>query len=194
MSQLKTKLTTIVLMMVLLLAHADSGQLYTSDKLASSLINCVVQDNYGYIWIGTEYGLSRFDGYRFTNYQHDSKDTTSIIDNTISQIKIDKSGHLWIGCAKGLMRYNYATNSFHRYNFPNGIQPRVYDIIQSHNGNILIGTAGYGILENMIASNLENIEFVFMDTDWQFLENSTRETPIRRETREFSLRKLSKIS
>jgi len=145
MSQLKTKLTTIVLMMVLLLAHADSGQLYTSDKLASSLINCVVQDNYGYIWIGTEYGLSRFDGYRFTNYQHDSKDTTSIIDNTISQIKIDKSGHLWIGCAKGLMRYNYATNSFHRYNFPNGIQPRVYDIIQSHNGNILIGTAGYGL-------------------------------------------------
>ena len=140
MSQLKTKFTTIILLMVILLAHADSGQLYTSDKLASSLINCVVQDSYGYIWIGTEYGLSRFDGYRYTNYQHDSKDASSITDNTITQIKVDKSGRLWIGCSKGLMRYDYASNSFLKYRFPNNIKPRVYDIIQSHNGDIEVFT------------------------------------------------------
>ena len=149
MFQLKTKLATIISMMVLLLAHADSGQLYTSDKLASSLINTVVQDRYGYIWIGTEYGLSRFDGYRFTNYQHDSKDTTSIINNTITQIKVDNSGRLWIGSAKGLMRYDYTTNSFQKYYFPNGIKPRVYDIIQSNNGDILIESANGGLVRTV---------------------------------------------
>ena len=40
---------------------------YTSEKLSSNLITCICQDKAGYIWIGTEYGLNRYDGYRFTS-------------------------------------------------------------------------------------------------------------------------------
>ena len=71
-------LAALIALLASLMLWADGGELFTSGKLSSSLINCVVQDKYGYIWVGTEYGLSKFDGYRFTNYLHDEKDTTSI--------------------------------------------------------------------------------------------------------------------
>lgn len=128
-----------------LLVYAGTGKLYTSDKLSSSLITCICQDKYGYIWIGTEYGLNKFDGYRFTNYLHQDKDTTSITDNIVSTFLSDKAGNLWIGCSKGLVKYDYHKDVFVRIYFPGGIKPRVNAMIQNPNGDILIGTAGYGL-------------------------------------------------
>ena len=132
-------------LLITIIVMADSSRLYTSDKLSSSLINCVTQDKYGFMWIGTEYGLSKFDGYKFTNYLHNNKDTTSIADNIISSFLVDKEGRLWIGCAKGLMRYNATNDNFIQYHFPDGRKPRIYDIIESRNGDILMGTAGFGL-------------------------------------------------
>lgn len=141
---------------VSLLAMADSNShLYTSARLTSSMIKCVTQDKYGYIWIGTEYGLNKFDGYRFTHYLTDSNDTTSIASNDITTFLVDKAGQLWIGCEKGLMKYEYKTNNFKRYNFPEGDKPRVTDIIQVRNNDIMLATSGYGIYR--IKDKTENI-------------------------------------
>ena len=145
MKHIRHYLTALFAIALSLMVWADSGELFTSGKLSSSLINCIVQDKYGYIWVGTEYGLSKFDGYRFTNYLHNEEDTTSITDNIISDLLVDKKGNLWIGCAKGLMRYNYETNNFSRLQFPDGRKPRIYSIVESHRGDILLGTAGYGL-------------------------------------------------
>ena len=145
MKHIRHCLTALFAITISLMVWADSGELFTSGKLSSSLINCIVQDKYGYIWVGTEYGLSKFDGYRFTNYLHNEEDTTSITDNIISDLLVDKKGNLWIGSAKGLMRYNYETNDFARLQFPDGRKPRIYSMVESHNGDILLGTAGYGL-------------------------------------------------
>ena len=145
MRHIRHFLAVLTCILLSLFIWADSGELYTSSKLSSSLINCIVQDKYGYIWIGTEYGLSKFDGYRFSNYLHDEKDTTSITDNIISDLLVDRQGNLWIGSAKGLMRYNYETNNFTRLHFSDGRKPRIYSMIESHRGDILLGTAGYGL-------------------------------------------------
>ena len=145
MKHIRHCLTALFAIALSLMVWADSGDLFTSGKLSSSLINCIVQDKYGYIWVGTEYGLSKFDGYRFTNYLHNEEDTTSITDNIISDLLVDKKGNLWIGCAKGLMRYNYEKNNFSRLQFPDGRKPRIYSMVESHRGDILLGTAGYGL-------------------------------------------------
>ena len=145
MKYMKQYLSVIIAMFLSLMIWADSGDLFTSGKLSSSLINCIVQDKYGYIWVGTDYGLNKFDGYRFTNYLHNEQDTTSITDNIISCFLVDKKGNLWIGSAKGLMYYNYATNNFTRLKFPDGRSPRIYSIVESHNHDILLGTAGFGL-------------------------------------------------
>jgi len=125
---------------------AGDGRLFTSASLSSNLINCVTQDRYGYIWVGTEYGLSRFDGYRFTNYLH-STDTTSVMDNTITCFLTDRDGTLWIGTAHGLMSYDRATDGFVRYEFvkPRSPRPRVYSLLQTRGGDLLVGTAGSGL-------------------------------------------------
>lgn len=93
------------------------GHLYTPDKLSSGLITCICQDLYGYIWIGTEHGLNKFDGYRYTAYHHNKQDSTSLSDNEVVSLFVDKGGRLWVGGSKGLARYDYEHDSFERYAF-----------------------------------------------------------------------------
>ena len=140
-----SKLTLVFLLLLAIMVRADNGLLYMADKLPSTLINRVTQDRYGYIWVGTDYGLSRFDGYHFVNYLHADGDTTSLTDNSISSFLVDRQGRFWIGSARGLMRYDYANDRFVRYRLPRKSDPRISCIIESHTGDILIGTAGYGL-------------------------------------------------
>lgn len=130
---------------ITVLARADTDKLYTSDRLSSSKIDCIVQDKYGYLWVGTEFGLNKFDGYRFTSYFHDAADSTSLVSNEVNDFLVDSKRRLWIGCGKGLVRYDYENNKFIRYRFPDGNTPRVRMIIEDSDGNILFGTAGYGL-------------------------------------------------
>lgn len=125
-------------------AHADNGRLYTSEELTSSAVTNICQDKYGYIWVGTECGLNKFDGYHFTPFISQVNDTTTIADSNISAIYVDREGRLWIGSGKGLSRYDYHSNSFRRYRFPGNIQPRVSSFAENSQG-LLIGTAGYGM-------------------------------------------------
>ena len=108
-----------------MVAWADTGKLYTSDKLSSSLLTSVCQDKYGYIWVGSEYGLNKFDGYNFTSYHTSQGDTSSIYINNVSVIYASTDGCLWVGLSKWLCRYDYHNNSFVRYAFPENLRPRV---------------------------------------------------------------------
>ena len=124
---------------------ADTGQLYSSDKLSSSLISCICQDRQGYIWIGTEYGLNRFDGYHHNIYLHREADSTSIADNIISSFLVSRDGNLWIGTRRGLMRYNYRKDCFEHFRFPGLKSVRVSSMQESPGGDIMIGTGGRGL-------------------------------------------------
>ena len=117
-------------------AGAQTGQLFGSDKLSSTTITCICQDQMGYIWIGTEFGLNRFDGYRFTSYLNDPQDSTSLGFNTVVSLLCDKDGRLWVGTAKGLQYYDAATDRFVNYHFPDSLRPRASAILQLRNGNI----------------------------------------------------------
>lgn len=141
------KLKQIILLLSLLCniqLYAARSVLYTSDKLSSSQINTICQDEYGYIWVGTEYGLNRFDGYHFTNYLHKDDDAATIKDNVVSCLFCDKEGNLWIGCKNGLSQFDYTSGKFHSVAFDENISPRVNSMV-GHGDDILIGTAGYGL-------------------------------------------------
>ncbi len=125
--------------------RAESRRLYNADKLSSSTTSFVTQDHYGYIWVGTQFGLNKFDGYRFTHYFTEEDDTATIHGNEVTRLLPDSKHRLWVGGARGLSRYDHGTNHFVRYHFPSGIQPRVECIYEDKEGNILIGTSGYGL-------------------------------------------------
>ena len=131
----------------LVCASAQTGLFFASDRLSSTNITCICQDQVGYIWIGTEYGLNRFDGYRFIPYLSNRDDSTSLVYNVVSSLYCDRDGNLWVGTSKGLQRYDYATDRFLNYHFPDSLKPRVATICQLHNGTMLVGTSGYGIFE-----------------------------------------------
>ncbi len=124
---------------------ATEARFYTSAQLSSSSVRDVCQDRYGFIWIGTELGLNRFDGYHFVNYFHNRRDTTSITDNQVNSFLADRKGRLWIGFGKGAARYDYGTERFIRCKFPRDIEPRVNAIVENGQGDIFFGTAGYGL-------------------------------------------------
>ena len=145
---MKSPIKYVILVLCLLWqvqSKSQTGHFYSSGRLSSSLITCICQDRYGFIWVGTEYGLNKFDGYRFTTYFHSRNDSTTINDNEISTLFVDRDGRLWVGCSRGLVSYDYEHNNFRRYTFPDGLTPRVNSLTDDSRHRLLIGTAGYGL-------------------------------------------------
>lgn len=114
-------LLLLLTMAVSLSGFGQAGHFFPSERFSSGLINDVCQDKYGYIWIATDYGLNKFDGYRFTQYLHQPEDSTSIGSNVAGCLFCDSDGRLWVGTTKGLDRYDYATDEFTHYPFAQGV-------------------------------------------------------------------------
>ena len=65
--------------------------------LSNPTINTIIEDKYGFLWLGTNDGLSRYDGYEFKVYKNNPSDSTSLPGNSIRTISEDNAGNLWIG-------------------------------------------------------------------------------------------------
>lgn len=124
---------------------AQSGYFYNSDRVSSNLITNIIQDRQGLIWIASDRGLNKFDGYRFTAYLHNSNDPRSLLSNAVSCLFTDRDGNLWVGTGRGLMKYNRDSDDFDTYVEPHN--PRISSMAQLPNGKLLIGTAGFGLFE-----------------------------------------------
>ena len=126
-------------------SHAVTGRLYTSNDLSSSLIRCIIQDKYGFIWVGTNYGLNRFDGYKFSTYLCNPADTTTIQDNDIVKLYPYSKEFLFVATNRGLYKYSYLTNSFQHIVLEKKDEKiRISSLIEDGKHNLLIGTSGYG--------------------------------------------------
>ncbi len=79
-------------------------QFTTERGLSQSRVNCIVQDKRGFIWIGTNDGLNRFDGYTFTVYRYDAQNPNTIPSDIIQALHCDRNGTLWIGTPNGLCK------------------------------------------------------------------------------------------
>ncbi len=79
------------------------------DGLSNNKVNCLLQDKTGFIWIGTENGLNRYDGYEFM-LVGGGRDKNTIVSQQVCALWEDEEGRIWIGTrAGGLHRYDPAT-------------------------------------------------------------------------------------
>lgn len=71
-------------------------RLDTRDGLSNAQLNYLFQDSKGYVWIGTSYGLNRYDGYRFRTFYSNAHDTLTLRSNYVDMIWEDIDGKLWL--------------------------------------------------------------------------------------------------
>jgi ligand-binding sensor domain-containing protein/signal transduction histidine kinase len=146
----RMKIKVIFTGLLLLSGLFSNAQQYTflgysiGDGLSQSVVNCLYQDSRGYIWIGTQNGLNRFNGYEFAVFTYDPGDSNSIANNWIFAIAEDHNADLWIGTKGGLIKYSRKENRFIRINYPTSypvkVTDYVYDVKCARNGDIHINT------------------------------------------------------
>lgn len=102
---------------------SDYEFISTAQGLSQGLINDMVQDREGFIWIATKGGLNRYDGYTFKAFTTDPQDTSSISSNSVSNLLEDSKGRLWIGTYDaGVNIYDKASGRFFRITHQAGSQ------------------------------------------------------------------------
>jgi len=116
-----------------------------NNGLPSRNTTTAIKDNYGFMWIGTENGLCKFDGYNFKTFQNNQLDSNSISNNFINAIVTDKKGRLWIGTMDGLNLFDPLTEKFSRYfhndnNKASLSNDKVWAILADIRGDIWVGT------------------------------------------------------
>ena len=91
-------------------------QIDATNGLSQVSVRALHQDKNGFIWIGTDDGLNRYDGNEFVVFRNNPTDSTSLSDSTIITIIEDQNGNIWTGTgAGGVCKYNPRINKFKRY-------------------------------------------------------------------------------
>ncbi len=123
-------------------------QMYTHDpgdpgSLGQNSIRCIWEDSRGVIWVGSDGGLSSFDGESFTTFNYDADDSKSLGDNIVTGIAEDTAGSLWIGTESGgLNRYEVAADGFERFTTDNSGLPAdgILSVTSGNDGTIWISS------------------------------------------------------
>ncbi len=119
------------------------------DGLSGNGITSIFQDSKGFIWVGTEDGLNRYDGYSFKIYRHNLQDSTSISGNHVRCIQEDKDGNLWIGTiGAGLNKWDRETDAFINYSSKSSKQnalpeDNIYSIAFESDSSFWVKTDNY---------------------------------------------------
>lgn len=117
----------------------------SEDGLSQGTVETIIQDDQGYIWLGINDGLCRYNGYEFKIYKHDEELENSITNNYIVDIKQDNSGNIWGGTANGLSKIDTKTDLITNYNMNDEEKSlshyNIGDILITKSGDVLVGTS-----------------------------------------------------
>ncbi|MDX1420742.1 MAG: two-component regulator propeller domain-containing protein, partial [Rubricoccaceae bacterium] len=124
--------------------------LTVEDGLSDGGVNALVQDEHGFLWIGTGDGLNRYDGYGFTVFRHDPADPHSLYDTTIYGLALASGGGLWIATFSGIEHYDPVTGAFTRYADDSGAPDRLpydeyYEVLEDQHGDVWAGSSRHGV-------------------------------------------------
>lgn len=134
------------------------------DGLSESVVYDLIQDQEGYIWLATGYGLNRFDGVNFENYFEES----GLNHSKILSLYQSKNGRIWIGTAKGV---NYMEqDSIYSHDALLTLRnSEITSILQDQEGHLWFGTDGEGVWHF-----INNEELVLYSTSQGFMSNQIR--------------------
>lgn len=130
----------------------DVKQWTAQDGLSSQSVRTIAQDRLGYIWVGSLFGLNRFDGHQFEVFN--TQNNKSLVSNAINKVFVDSSGYLWIGTKSGLSGVDPSTLTFAYYT----IMDEVTDIIETDNKEVLVAAGGLFRIVDKRVSKVKEIK------------------------------------
>jgi ligand-binding sensor domain-containing protein len=90
-------------------------RLTVAQGLSQTRVSAIVQDNLGFIWFGTQYGLNRYDGYKFKVFAREPGRSDSLGGVYVRSLFKDRDGALWVGCDQFLDKFDSVTETFTHY-------------------------------------------------------------------------------
>lgn len=156
--QLFKKIILFILVLSTTSNFAQTNETYFNDLIIqgdpfNKKVNILFEDSIGYLWIGSNTGLYRYDGYNLVSYQQDVFDPNSLPNNNINSIIEDKNKNLWIGSESFLIHFNRKENNFKGFN--KNITTKV--LYSDSKGNIFIDLQGIGLAKIDTTKNFNNI-------------------------------------
>ena len=121
---MRTTSLSFVFIVILLVFHLGNGasrsaepgyeiiNLNVKDGLSFNEVNCVFKDHKGFMWVGTNNGLNRYDAYEFKVWKHTPLKHGSISDNRITCIIEDADKNIWVGTENGINKYIPSDDNF----------------------------------------------------------------------------------
>lgn len=128
--------------------HIAFDHIGTDQGLSTGTVNCIFRDSRGYVWIGTQDGLNRYDAYEVTVFKHDPKDPSSIAGSRITSIGEDKLGRVWFATrSSGISVFDWKTESFSHLKNVQGdsrslASNMIYVLYSDSEGRMMVGTSG----------------------------------------------------
>ncbi|TGE16981.1 sensor histidine kinase [Hymenobacter elongatus] len=122
--------------------------LTAAQGLSENSVYSILQDKRGFLWLGTQDGLSRYDGVEFRVFRNDPQRAASLSSNFILSLAEDQQGHVWVGTGGGgLCRYNPVTGRFRTFEYAPDLSTGLADnfvrvVFCDRNGQIWAGTEG----------------------------------------------------
>lgn len=121
--------------------------------LTSEAVNTITQDQNGFIWIGTNRGLFKYDSERFESFSSNTQDSTSVLHNVITDILVDNTNKVWVATRIGLCVFDRKTRHFSRFDYRDDkgdVRLNIKQLALDRDGNIwLIDNQGLGILNKV---------------------------------------------
>ena len=142
--------------------HMNFKNITIEEGLTQGTVEALFQDSKGYIWIGTNDGLQRYNGYKFKIYRVEEDNKNSLVNNYILDIKEDASGNIWVATANGLSKIHNdgytITNYLDSKEEGNLSHANVASILITSDDKVLIGTAD-GL--NIYDENTDSFKRIF---------------------------------
>lgn len=142
----------LILFLVSMIGFHSSGKelifksITVNDGLTQHDVSCILQDSFGFIWIGTYDGLNRYDGFNVLNFSHKTYDVESLSSNRILCLFEDSKKRIWIGTdGSALNYYSLVNEKFIRVKTPGGFN-QIKGIAENSKGEIFLATSN-GVLK-----------------------------------------------
>ena len=155
--------------------NAGEVRFFDNNQMTSHMLTSLCQDKDGYVWIGTEYGLNRFDGMVFTHYYTYNN---TLVDNYIHDLLVDEQGDLYVISGRTLQKYDRSSDSFLSIEFPENHVPVLSDILQLSDGSIIVSNSKKGLWRvdrgSLTAHPVEDVNAVIGKSEVQALYQDSK--------------------